>query len=88
MQIRVTHDLQPELLDLLRSCNLKFILAYTINAGDNTPRSLAVRVECTAISLNDLERLEPWGHFIVCPVNPDTLELYTSLPDDISKCII
>lgn len=88
MQIRVTHELQPELLDLLRSCNLEYQYAYTINAGDNTPRSIAIRVQCTAISLNDLERLEPWGHFIVCPVNHEALELYTSLPDDINKCII
>lgn len=88
MQIKVTCELQPELLNQLRLNNLEFQYAYTINAGDNQPRSIAIRVECAAISLTDLECLLPWGHFIVCPVNHDTLELYTSLPDDITKCII
>ena len=88
MQIRVTVELQPELLDQLRFNNLEYQYAYTINAGDNKPRSIGIRVECAAISLTDLQCLEPWGHFIVCPVNHETLELYTSLPDDIEKCII
>lgn len=88
MRIRVTAELQPELLDLLRSLNLEYVLSYTLNAEDNTPQSISIRVKCIAISINDLERLESWGHFIVCPVNPDTLELYTSLPSDIKNCII
>lgn len=88
MQIRVTHDLQPELLDLLRSLDLEYQYCYTINSGDNKPRSIAIGVECTAISMTDLECLSPWGHFIISPVNDVTLELFTSLPDDINKCII
>lgn len=88
MQIRVTHDLQPELLDLLRSLDLEYQYCYTINAGDNKPRSIVIGVECTAISPADLESLRPWGNFIICPANDVTLELYTSLPDDITKCII
>lgn len=88
MRIRVTAELQPELLDLLRSLNLEYQYAYTIHEEDNKPRSISIRIECVAISLNDLERLEPWGHFIVCPVNHETLELYSSLPSDIAKCII
>lgn len=88
MEVKVNQELQPELVNLLRSCNLEYQYCYTMNAGDNKPRSIAIGVECVGISPSELELLEPWGHFIVCPVNHDTLELYTSLPDDITKCII
>lgn len=88
MQIRVEHDLQPELKDLLRFLDLEYQYCYTINTGNNIPQSISIGVECVAISPADLERLRPWGNFIVCPANDCTLELYTSLPDDINKCII
>lgn len=88
MQIRVTHELQPELLDLLRSLDLEYQYCYTINDGNNKPQSISIAVECVAISSADIESLRPWGNFIVCPCNDVTLELYTSLPDDIEKCII
>lgn len=88
MRIRVTAELQPELLDLLRSCNLEYQYAYTGHYGHDKPDTLVIRVECAAISLSDMERLQPWGSFVVCPCNDQTLELYTSLPDDINKCII
>lgn len=88
MYTRVTRELQPELLDLLRSCNLEYQYAYTGHYGHDKPDTLVIRVECAAISLSDIESLQPWGHFVVCPCNDQTLELYTSLPADIEKCII
>ena len=88
MEVKVNQELQPEFVNLLRSCNLFYQYCYTMNAGDNKPRSITIGVECIAITPAEIEALEPWGHFIVCPGNEVTLELYTSLPDDISKCII
>lgn len=88
MSIRVTRELQPELLDLLRSRDLEYQYAYTIHGADGNIRSLTIRIECTAISFDDLDSLLPWGSFIVCPCNDVTLELYTSLPAEIEKCII
>lgn len=88
MLIRKTCELQPELLDLLRSLDLEYQYAYTIQEDNNPPRSISIVIECTAISLSDLESLLPWGGFIVCPCNDVNLELYTSLPAEIEKCII
>lgn len=88
MRIRVTAELQPELLDLLRSLDLEYQYSYTGHYGHDKPDSLFIRVECAAISLSDIESLISWGHFVVCPCNDETLELYTSLPADIEKCII
>lgn len=88
MYTRVTRELQPQLLDLLRSLDLEYQYAYTIHEADNKIRSLSIRIECVAVSLGGLESLLPWASFIVCPVNDVTLELYTSLPAEIEKCII
>lgn len=88
MYTHVTRELQPELLDLLRSLDLEYQYAYTTHQDNNKPRSLSIRIECVAVSLGDLETLIPLGSFIVCPVNDVTLELYTSLPAEIEKCII
>lgn len=86
--IRVTQQLQPEFLDLLRSREFEFQYAYTTHYGDDKPQSITIAVKCSGVSLSDLEILDPWGHFIACPCNDEMLELYTSLPDDINKCII
>lgn len=86
--IRVTQQLQPEFLDLLRSLNLEYQYAYTTHNGDNKPQSITIRVKCAGVSWSDLESLSPWGNFIACPCNEDALELFTALPDDITKCII
>lgn len=88
MTIRKTCELQPELLDLLRSLDLEYQYSYTTQIDDNTPGSITILIECTAISRTDLELLLPWGTFIVCPHNDVTLALFTSLPADIEKCII
>lgn len=88
MRIRVTKELQPEFLDLLRSLDLEYQYAYTIQDDDNTPDCLYILIECTAISRSDMVNLLPWGSFIVCPHNDVTLALFTSLPADIEKCII
>lgn len=88
MLIRKTCDLQPDLLDLLRSLDLEYQYAYTIQEDKNPPRSISIVIECVAISLADLESLLPWGGFIVCPCNDVNLELYTSLPAEIEKCTI
>lgn len=88
MQIRVTRELKPELQDLLSSLDLEYQASYTIRDENGNIRSLTILIECAAISIGDLESLLPWGSFIVCPHNDETLELYTSLPDDIEKCII
>lgn len=88
MRIRVSAELQPELLDLLRSLDLEYQYAFTIRDDDNIPDSLYILIECTAISRLDMESLLPWGSFILCPHNDVTLALFTSLPADIQKCII
>jgi len=88
MIIRVTAELKPELLDLLRSLDLEYQESYTILEANGNIRSLTILIECVAISFDDLESLLPWGSFIVCPHNDVTLELYTSLPAEIEKCII
>lgn len=88
MYTRVTRELQPELQDLLRSLDLEYQYAYTSLDSHGNIHSLSILVECAAISLDDLESLLPWGSFIVSPHNDVTLELFTSLPDDIEKCII
>lgn len=88
MAYKVIAKLNPDLIDQLRSNNLEYQYSYTEHYTGNHPRSLSIRVECAAISLSDLETLLPWGHFVVCPVNHETLELYTSLPAEIEKCII
>lgn len=85
---RVTQELQPELLKLLRLLNLEYQYAYTTHYGDDKAQSITIAVKCTGVSPSDLESLVPWGHFIACPCNDEMLELYTSLPDDITKCII
>lgn len=88
MGIRVRRKLQPELQDLLRSLDLEYQESYTIHDPHGNIRSLTILIECVAISFDDLESLLPWGSFIVCPHNDVTLELYTSLPAEIEKCII
>lgn len=88
MAFKVIAKLNPELLDQLRYNNLEFQYAYTQHQPGNNPRSLCIRVECVGISLSDLDSLSPWGNFIVCPCNKQALELFTALPDDITKCII
>ena len=88
MRIKVTRQLQPELQDLLRSLDLEYQEVYTIQDRHNNPDSLYILIECAAISRSDLECLLPWGSFIVCPHNDETIALFTSLPADIEKCII
>lgn len=88
MRFRVTKELQPEFLDLLRSLDLDCQYAFVIMKDNYTPDSLYILLKCTAISRTDLELLLPWGTFIVCPHNDVTLALYTSLPADIETCII
>lgn len=88
MQIKVTRELKPELLDLLSLHDLEYQASYTIRDENGNSRCLIILIECVAISIGDLESLLPWGSFIVSPHNDVTLELYTSSPDDITKCII
>lgn len=88
MYTRVTRELQPELIDLLRSLDLEYQYAYTTHESDGNILSLSILVECVAISFDDLETLLPWGSFIVSPCNDVTLELYTALPSEVKKCII
>lgn len=88
MEKRVNQELQPEIKMVLRSLDIEVQYCYTINSSKNRPQSLSIGVECVGISLSDLSSLLPWASFIVCPVNDATLELYTSLPAEIEKCII
>lgn len=81
-------QLQPALLDHLRSLELDFKYAYTRNDSNNNPLSLFICIRCIGVSLTDLSLLAPWGTFIVCPVSHNTLALFTALPEDIRKCII
>lgn len=88
MEIKVTTELKPELQDLLSSLDLEYQASYKTRDENGNIRSLTILIECVAISIGDLERLLPWGSFIVSPHNDATLELYTSLPAEIEKCII
>lgn len=84
---KLSQNLQPALMALLRKHDIELVYTYTNVNKDNTNESLTIVVS-GIFGLNILEDLEKWGHFVICPHGATTLELFTGLPDEIEKCII